>query len=63
MELYFEEKIDVGSDDFLSNSKGLKERLSELKAISEETGVSLENVINYVGYNIIAKAITENRIE
>ena len=63
MELYFEEKIDTGSDDFLSNGKGLKERLSELKTISEETGVSIENVIHYVGYNIIAKAITENRIE
>lgn len=59
MKIYFDEKID-NCDAHSSNRESLKERLNELKAISEETGVSLENVIHYVGYNIIAHAIQEN---
>ncbi len=58
--LYFEYAIEIPKEgENYYENQDLEERLNELKKISERTGISLENVINYVGFNIISDAIEE----
>ena len=54
MTVYFESKVSNSDDFFQENRSSLIERLNELKEVSEETGIPIDSVINYVGYNIIA---------
>ena len=42
------------------SAEELKDNLENLKQISEETGVSLENIINYIGYNLIYHGLESN---
>ena len=57
MNIYFDTYKIEEKGVLFSNREELIKRLNELKEISEETGVSLENVIHYVGYGIIANTL------